>query len=364
MPIASPYLYLHTQGLEAAAIPNRALIMGQFRRRIIRAEGRRRQSGANDRKAVRPPEPWRPAGAAQRLVLDRLLSFDMGGTTAKACLIEDRKPLVAGAFEVDRIYRFMEGSGVFADHPHSIDMIEIRAGGGSIAGVNDLGLMKAGPRSAGSHARPGLLRQGGVEPTVTDADLVLGLLAPDNFLGGDMRLDEPAARSALARLGERLGVDAVQTAAGVYRIVAETMAGAARAHATDRGIDYRGLALLAFGGAGPVHACAVGALLDSTEVIFPPQASVLSAFGALVTPVRLDLVRGALGALAALDWGEVDRLLTEMSDEGFAALGDAGCAARGASPRQFPAPTCVTSASRTNSPLSSTPTRGPAATSR
>jgi N-methylhydantoinase A len=208
----------------------------------------------------------------------------------------------------------------------SIDMIEIGAGGGSIAGVDDLGLMKVGPLSAGSMPGPACYGQGGTAATVTDADLVLGLLDADNFLGGDMRLDLKAAHAALARLGERLGVDAVRAAGGVYRIVAETMAGAARAHATDRGVDYRGMALLAFGGAGPVHACAVGALLDSTQVIFPPQASVLSAFGTLVTPVRLDLVRSALGALDALDWDEVEVLFADMAEEGVAALEQAGCA--------------------------------------
>ena len=322
MPIATPYLTGMARGLEAVAIPNRALIMLSSGG-IIGAD----VAAGNP---VRMIESGPAAGAlaaswyAERLGLDRLLSFDMGGTTAKACLIEDRKPLVAGAFEVDRVYRFKEGSGMPLTIP-SIDMIEIGAGGGSIAGIDDLGLMKVGPRSAGSMPGPVCYGAGGTQPTVTDADLILGLLDADNFLGGDMKLDARGARAALARLGERLGVDAVQAAAGVYRIVAETMAGAARAHATDRGIDYRGLALLAFGGAGPVHACAVGALLDSTEVIFPPQASVLSAFGALVTPVRLDLVRGALGDLAALDWDEVDRLLTDMSDEGFAALDEAGC---------------------------------------
>jgi N-methylhydantoinase A len=173
---------------------------------------------------------------------------------------------------------------------------------------------------------PACYDQGGTEATVTDADLMLGLLDAKNFLGGDMKLDVAAAGDALTRLGAGLGVDAERAAAGIYRIVAETMAGAARAHATDRGVDYRGLPLLAFGGAGPVHACAVGALLDSTAVIFPPQASVLSAFGALVTPVRLDLVRSALGDLAALDWEEVDGLLGDMTAEGLAALAEAGCA--------------------------------------
>ena len=322
VPITEPYLRGLALGLREAGLPNQALIMLSSGG-IIGAE-------VAGRNPVRMIESGPAAGAlaaawyAERLGLDRLLSFDMGGTTAKACLIEDRKPLVTGSFEVDRIYRFYEGSGMPLTIP-SIDMIEIGAGGGSIASVDDLGLLKVGPRSAGSNPGPACYGQGGTAPTVTDADLLLGLLDGDNFLGGDMRLDKPAAEAAMARLGEALGADVDQTARGVYRIVAETMAGAARAHATDRGVDHRGLALLAFGGAGPVHACAVGALLQSTAVIFPPQASVLSAFGTLVTPIRLDLVRSALGDLAALDWDEVDRLLREMTSEGLTALVQAGC---------------------------------------
>ncbi len=322
MPISQPYLTGLARGLEAARIPNRALIMLSSGG-IIGAE-----TAASH--PVRMIESGPAAGAlaaswyAERLGLDRLLSFDMGGTTAKACLIENRKPLVAGSLEVDRVYRFMEGSGMPLTIP-SIDMIEIGAGGGSIASVDPLGLMKVGPKSAGSAPGPACYGLGGTEPTVTDADLVLGLLAADNFLGGDMRLDAAAARDTLAALGAALNIDAVHAAAGVYRIVAETMAGAARAHATDRGVDYRGLALLAFGGAGPAHACAVGALLESTAVIFPPQASVLSAFGTLVTPVRLDLVRSALGQLTALDWAVVDALFADMAGEGLAALEEAGC---------------------------------------
>jgi N-methylhydantoinase A len=321
-PITQPYLRGLARGLRDAGMKNQALIMLSSGG-IIGVE-------VAGRNPVRMIESGPAAGAlaaawyAERLGLDRLLSFDMGGTTAKACLIEDRKPLVTGSFEVDRIYRFCEGSGMPLTVP-SIDMIEIGAGGGSIASVDDLGLMKVGPRSAGSNPGPACYGQGGAEPTVTDADLLLGLLDADNFLGGDMALDVPAARAALTRLGDALGLDAVTAARGVYRIVAEAMAGAARAHATDRGVDHRGLPLLAFGGAGPVHACQVGALLESTAVIFPPRASVLSAFGTLVTPVRLDLVRSALGALAALDWSEVDRLLNEMTDEGLTALAEAGC---------------------------------------
>jgi len=205
----------------------------------------------------------------------------MGGTTAKACLIEDRKPLIASSFEVDRIYRFREGSGMPLIIP-SIDMIEIGAGGGSIANIDSLGLLKVGPRSAGSAPGPACYGQGGKDPTVTDADLALGLLDGDNFLGGDMRLDKQASEAALWRLGESWGPTWRRPPPGSTGWFAETMAAAARTHATDRGVDHRGLPLLAFGGAGPVHACAVGALLESTSVIFPPNASVLSAFGTLL----------------------------------------------------------------------------------
>jgi N-methylhydantoinase A len=322
-PITEPYLRGLAAGLQTAKVANRPLIMLSSGG-VIGAE-------VAGRNPVRMIESGPAAGAlaaayfAERLGLDRLLSFDMGGTTAKACLIEGRKPLVTGTLEVDRKYRFCEGSGMPLTIP-SIDMIEIGAGGGSIAYVDDLGLLKVGPQSAGSEPGPACYGRGGDRPTVTDADLVLGLLDADNFLGGDMPLDKGAAEAAIDRLGEGLRVSREQAAAGVYRVVAEAMAAAARAHATDRGIDHRGLPLLAFGGAGPVHACAVGELLQSAAVIFPPQASVLSAFGALVTPVRLDLVRSALGRLDALDWDEVDQLLDEMTDEAHAALADAGAA--------------------------------------
>jgi N-methylhydantoinase A len=323
-PITEPYLRGLRTGLEAAGVGNRPLIMLSSGG-VIGAE-------VAGRNPVRMIESGPAAGAlaaayfAERLGLDRLMSFDMGGTTAKACLIEDRKPLVAGSFEVDRMYRFAEGSGMPLTIP-SIDMIEIGAGGGSIAHVDKLGLLKVGPRSAGSEPGPACYGRGGTDATVTDADLVLGLLDADNFLGGDMPLDLAAAQEAVDRLAARLGVTREQTAAGIYRIVAEAMAGAARAHATDRGVDHRGLPLLAFGGAGPVHACAVGELLQSTAVIFPPQASVLSAFGALVTPVRLDLVRSGLRPLAALDWAEVERMVGEMEVEARDALVAAGAEA-------------------------------------
>ncbi len=321
MPISLPYLRGLAERLKREGFVNQPLIMLSSGG-IIGAE-------IAGRNPVRMIESGPAAGAlaashyAQVLGLDRLMSFDMGGTTAKACLIENRQPLVTGLFEADRKYRFKEGSGMPVTIP-SIDMIEIGAGGGSIAHTDELGLLKVGPESAGAKPGPACYGRGGTQPTVTDADLVLGLLDANNFLGGDMKLDLPAAEQAIAALGRTLGTDLHQTARGIYRVVAEAMAAATRAHATDRGVDYRGLALFAFGGAGPAHACEVGALLQSQAVIFPPQASVLSAFGTLVTPVRLDLVRSSLGKLDAIDWSRLDAIFDDMTREGVAALEQAG----------------------------------------
>jgi N-methylhydantoinase A len=316
-PITQPYLDGLAQILAGLGVAHSPLIM--------LSSGGVIAAPIAARNPVRMIESGPAAGAlaaayyAQRLGLDRLLSFDMGGTTAKACLIENRTPLVASSLEVDRIYRFAEGSGIPLTIP-SIDMIEIGAGGGSIASMDALGLLKIGPQSAGSVPGPACYGRGGARPTVTDADLALGLLDGANFLGGDMKLDLAAAQAAIGRLGDQLGTSMIRTAAGMYQIVAETMAAAARTHATDRGVDHRGLKLLAFGGAGPVHACAVGTLLQSRAVIFPPRASVLSAFGTLVTPPRFDLVRSAPARLDALDWAQADSLLDSMLAEGSAAL--------------------------------------------
>jgi N-methylhydantoinase A len=323
MPISQPYLQRLCARLQSDGYANSPLIMLSSGG-VVGAE----TAGRNP---VRMIESGPAAGAlaachyAEVLGIDRLMSFDMGGTTAKACLIEDRQPLVTGLFEVDRRYRFKEGSGLPVIVP-SIDMIEIGAGGGSIAHVDTLGLLKVGPQSAGSDPGPACYGRGGRNPTVTDADLVLGLLDADNFLGGDMKLDRAAAVAAVERLAGELGLTEVQTARGIFRVVTEAMASAARTHATDRGVDYRGLPLFAFGGAGPIHACEVATLLQSSTVIIPPQSSVLSAFGTLVTPVRLDLVRSDLAKLSNLDWERADRILNQLVDEAKQALHEAGCA--------------------------------------
>jgi N-methylhydantoinase A len=323
MPISEPYLRRLSDRLREKGFSNMPLIMLSSGG-IVGAE----TAGRNP---VRMIESGPAAGAlaachyAEILGLDRLMSFDMGGTTAKACLVENRTPLVTGLFEVDRRYRFKEGSGLPVTVP-SIDLIEIGAGGGSIAHMDDLGLLKVGPESAGSNPGPACYGRGGANATVTDADLLLGLIDADNFLGGDMLLDTAAAKAAMARLAHELNVSPVQAARGIYRVVTEAMASAARAHATDRGVDYRGMPLFAFGGAGALHACGVAELLQSTAVIVPPQSSVLSAFGTLVTPVRLDLVRSDLTRLDTLYWDRVARIIGDLESEGRTALGEAGCA--------------------------------------
>ncbi len=255
--------------------------------------------------------------------IDNLISFDMGGTTAKACLIQNGEPLITGEFEVDRRYRFKPGSGMPITVP-SVDMIEIGAGGGSIARVDELGLLKVGPESAGSSPGPACYGLGGLKPCVTDADVFLGILDPDNFLGGSMPLDISACESALHRLSSELQVKAIDAAYGIYSLVGEAMASAARTHATDRGVSYRGLPLLAFGGAGPIHACYVAEQLESSKVIFPMMASVLSAYGTLVTPIRLDMVRSSPMRLDDLDWERADKLIAQMILEGQSALVEAG----------------------------------------
>ena len=317
-PITEPYLTRLTHELKKRGFASQPLIM--------MSNGGVLGTETASRFPVRMMESGPAAGAliasyyAERLGLDRLMSFDMGGTTAKACLIEDRKPLVTGLFEVDRMYRFKSGSGIPVIIP-AVDMIEIGAGGGSLASIDPLGLLKVGPRSAGSEPGPACYGRGGENPAVTDADVVIGILDADNFLGGEMQLDKAAAEAAIKPLADQLSTSVKQAAGGIFQVVNESMAAAARAHATDRGIDYRGIPVLAFGGAGPVHACHVAELLESTTVIYPPLASVLSAFGTLVTPVRFDLARGTSGSI---DWETAANTYADMIAEARIALEAAG----------------------------------------
>jgi N-methylhydantoinase A len=260
---------------------------------------------------------------ARRLGEDRLLCFDMGGTTAKSCLISGGEPEITNTFEVARIYRFKKGSGFPVSVP-SVDLVEIGAGGGSLARIDELGLLKVGPESSGADPGPACYGRGGTKPAVTDADLALGLLDAGYFLGGDMPLDLAANDAALRSVADGLGLPVSDTAAGVHELVNQNMAAAARMHAVEQGEDLRGVTVLAFGGAGPIHACGVAELLDSPRVIFPVNASVLSAFGTLVSPVRIDLARSMVRSLSAISHSERDRLLDELRDEGRRVLAAAG----------------------------------------
>ena len=255
-----------------------------------------------------------------------LLSFDMGGTTAKLCVIEDGQPAKTHEFEVDRVYRFRKGSGLPVRIP-VIDMIEIGAGGGSIARIDSLGLLKVGPDSSGADPGPVCYGLGGTEPTVTDADLVLGYLDADYFLGGKMQLDVEGARTALARLGTKLGMSVEQAAWGIHQIVNENMANAARAHLGERGKDPRRMPMYAFGGAGPVHGYRVAEILRLPAMISPFGAGVGSTFGLLSAPLAFDFVRSAYSRLDQLDWGFANRLLDEMAEEGRGVLERSGLSA-------------------------------------
>ena len=266
------------------------------------------------------------AGFIARLAgLDHVVSFDMGGTTAKMCLVDHHEPNHKFDFEAGRVRRFQKGSGLPLK-VSVVDMIEIGAGGGSIARIDPAsGLMKVGPRSAGAKPGPVCYGRGGVEPTVTDADLVLGRLDPAYFLGGEMRLDLTPVRDAFERrITAETGIGAEQAALGVQRIVDETMASATRMHLAEKGKDPRRYTMIAFGGAGPAHAWNLARLLKIGRVVVPLGAGVASALGFLVAPPATDMVRSYVARLERLDWARVNALFAEMAAQGRALLTEAG----------------------------------------
>ena len=272
-----------------------------------------------------------PAGGAlasayygEQAKVGDLLAFDMGGTTAKLCVIEDGRPLTATEFEVDRKYRFKKGSGLPVKVP-VVDLIEIGAGGGSIARVDSLGLLKVGPESAGATPGPACYGRGGTEPTITDADLLLGYLDPGFFLGGRLTLDRAAAERAITtRIADPLGMSAVRAAWGIHQLVDEGMASAARVHAIERGKDPRSLPLFAFGGAGPAHGFGVASILHSPRLIVPFGAGVTSTVGFLTAPLAFDFVRSFLSQLDTVDWARVNGVLDDMAAQGDAILARSG----------------------------------------
>lgn len=254
---------------------------------------------------------------------DHVLAFDMGGTTAKACVAVNGAPDIAHSFEAARVRRFKKGSGLPILIP-SIDLIEIGAGGGSLATVDTLGLLKVGPQSAGSVPGPASYAQGGTLPAVTDADLVLGYLDPQNFLGGEMELRTDLAEKALADLGVDIGLNAQETAAGVVNIVNENMAAAARVHIAEKGFDPRRFTMVATGGAGPVHAVEVARRLGITTLLCPIAAGAGSCLGLLAAPARADRSWSWPALLEQFDWDLADRALAELHGDASKELEDAG----------------------------------------
>lgn len=255
------------------------------------------------------------AAVAKRNGLTEVLSFDMGGTTAKLCLIDDAQPLQSRAFEVDRSYRFKKGSGLPIRIP-VVEMVEIGAGGGSIAGVDGMHRLLVGPESAGSEPGPACYGRGGQHATVTDADAILGRLSPAHFGGGKFELDLKQAESAVrAGVSQKLEMDASEAAYAISEVVEENMASAARAHASEWGLGLEGRTMIAFGGAAPLHAVALAKKLKVNQVIVPQGAGVGSAIGFLLAPIKFEVVRSDVTRLSNLSDARVLALAEEMRSE-------------------------------------------------
>lgn len=257
---------------------------------------------------------------SEHLGLDRMLSFDMGGTTAKLCLIDDGKPLTSRSFEVDRVYRFKKGSGLPVRIP-VIEMVEIGAGGGSIARIDKLKRIQVGPESAGSEPGPAAYDRGGNKPTVTDADIALGRVYPEKF-AFPLNL-ERANQSIQDSVAQLLEIDINLAAFSISEVVDENMASAARTHAAEFGMDLAEREIVAFGGAAPLHAARLGHKLGATQIIIPPDAGVGSAVGFLLAPISYEVVRSRQQVLANLDHQLVNDLYTEMRSEALAIVQEA-----------------------------------------
>jgi N-methylhydantoinase A/oxoprolinase/acetone carboxylase beta subunit len=252
---------------------------------------------------------------AERIGESRLVSLDVGGTTAKACLVRDGAPTRTNLFEVARTKRFMKGSGIPLSVP-SIEMVEVGAGGGSIAHIDNAGILRVGPESAESDPGPACYGLGGEEPTVTDANLVLGYLSADDFAGGTRRLDIDAARAAIETIAEPLGITLEEAAAAIVELATETMVGAVRVHLAEQGQDPRACTLIPSGGGGPLHGPAVARKMHLRRVVCPPRAGVFSALGLLVARPSFNLGRTMITRLAEADWDAVNRLLDEIEAQG------------------------------------------------
>ena len=270
------------------------------------------------------------AHIAARYGLEKVLSFDMGGTTAKICLIKNQTPKTSRVFEVARTYRFKKGSGMPISIP-VIDMVEIGAGGGSLAHVDTLRQIRVGPLSAGSEPGPACYGRGGKNPAVTDADLVLGKLDPDNFAGGSIKLHpQNAAQALMANVGDTLAMDATTAAFGVAEVVDENMANAARVHAVENGEDLTDYTMIAFGGAAPLHGARLCEKLGIRRMLVPPGAGVGSAIGFLRASFSFEANRSVYMRLSDFDPDKVTSLLADLQTEatGFVRTCDATCEIR------------------------------------
>jgi N-methylhydantoinase A len=255
------------------------------------------------------------ADIAGRHGLDTVLSFDMGGTTAKICLIENQVPKTAKTFEVARTYRFRKGSGMPISIP-VVEMVEIGAGGGSIASVDGMRQIRVGPHSAASEPGPACYQRGGKNPTVTDADLILGKLDPDNFAGGAIPLSAAASRQAMADdIGTVIGLDPDAAAYGTCEMVDENMANAGRVHTVENGKNIADFTMITFGGAGPLHAARLCEKMGISTFLVPAGAGVGSAIGFLRAPFGYESVRSAVFNLSSFDFAEANRLVDAMQAE-------------------------------------------------
>ena len=255
-------------------------------------------------------------------LLDRknLLSFDMGGTTAKLCIIESGKASKAKNFEVDRMHRFKSGSGIPVIIP-VYDLLEIGAGGGSIAKLNDLNLFQVGPESSGSKPGPVCYCNGGDKPTVTDADLILGYLNPDYFLGGEIKLDAISAEKEIEKtFSKKTNLSPIKAAAGIHEIVNENMASAARVYIGEKGKSSSNLSLIAFGGAGPVHAIGLAEKLGITEIIIPPLCGVMSSVGLLTAPVAFEKSKVIRELIRDLDCRKLENDFADLENKAISFL--------------------------------------------
>lgn len=247
--------------------------------------------------------------------LDQVVSYDMGGTTAKICLIEQQMPKTSKTFEVARTYRFKKGSGMPISIP-VIEMVEIGAGGGSIATVDSMRQIRVGPHSAGSEPGPACYDRGGTHPTVTDADVILGRLDPDTFAGGTMQLSRSASEKAMdADIGSKLGSDIATSAYGLSEVVDENMSNAARMHAVENGKELSEFTMIAFGGAAPVHAARLCEKLGVTDLLIPPGAGVGSAIGFLRAPFGFESVRSAYSRLSRFEGKAINAVIKELVEE-------------------------------------------------